>query len=63
MHAFGSRGLVLGRESQRTMGTEAEERLTPNKRPRSVEFVEVLPISVTGKVLKKELRSQRWTER
>ncbi|HLN07271.1 MAG TPA: AMP-binding protein, partial [Acidimicrobiales bacterium] len=41
----------------------AEEHLTHYKRPRSVEFVEALPISATGKVLKKELRSPYWTER
>ena len=40
----------------------AEEHLTRYKRPRSVEFVEALPISATGKVLKKELRSRYWSE-
>ncbi|MBO0840719.1 MAG: AMP-binding protein, partial [Sciscionella sp.] len=36
----------------------AAERLTSYKKPRSIEFVDALPVSATGKVLKKELRSQ-----
>ncbi len=36
----------------------AAERLTHYKRPRSVELVEALPVSATGKVLKKELRAR-----
>ncbi len=38
----------------------AAERLTHYKRPRSVEFVAELPLSGTGKVLKKELRARHW---
>lgn len=34
----------------------AAERLSSYKKPRSIDFVDVLPISATGKVLKKELR-------
>lgn len=37
----------------------AAERLTSYKKPRSLELVEALPVSATGKVLKKELRTQR----
>ncbi|MEY9211774.1 AMP-binding protein [Thermobifida halotolerans] len=37
----------------------AARRLTGYKKPRSVEFVDALPISATGKILKKELRRQR----
>jgi acyl-CoA synthetase (AMP-forming)/AMP-acid ligase II len=37
----------------------AAERLTSYKKPRSVELVDALPVSATGKVLKKELRAQR----
>ncbi|MGI5159132.1 class I adenylate-forming enzyme family protein [Microbispora sp. CA-102843] len=37
----------------------AAERLSSYKKPRSVEFVSALPISATGKILKKELRKQR----
>jgi long-chain acyl-CoA synthetase len=35
----------------------ASERLTSYKKPRSVEFIREMPISATGKVLKKVLRS------
>ncbi len=35
----------------------AADRLTSYKRPRSVEIVQALPVSATGKVLKKELRA------
>ncbi|MEV0185359.1 AMP-binding protein [Streptomyces sp. NPDC050625] len=37
----------------------AAERLSGYKKPRSVEFVDELPISATGKILKKVLRAQR----
>jgi len=40
----------------------AEDRLTHYKRPRTVEFVALLPVSATGKVLKKELRSRHWAQ-
>ncbi len=36
----------------------AADRLTHYKRPRSVELVDALPLSATGKVLKKELRAR-----
>lgn len=36
----------------------AAERLSSYKKPRSVEFVSALPISATGKILKKELRKR-----
>ncbi|WP_433496586.1 class I adenylate-forming enzyme family protein [Sphaerimonospora sp. CA-214678] len=36
----------------------AAERLSSYKKPRSVEFVSTLPISATGKILKKELRKR-----
>jgi acyl-CoA synthetase (AMP-forming)/AMP-acid ligase II len=38
----------------------AAERLAPFKKPRSVEIVDALPISGTGKILKRELRKQYW---
>jgi long-chain acyl-CoA synthetase len=38
----------------------ARERLAGYKRPRSVEIVGQLPLSGTGKVLKKELRATYW---
>jgi len=41
----------------------AEARLTHYKRPRSVELVAALPLSGTGKVLKKELRARHWPGR
>jgi long-chain acyl-CoA synthetase len=37
-----------------------KNRLASYKKPKSVEFVEGLPISPTGKVLKKELREKYW---
>lgn len=37
----------------------AAGRLSGYKKPRSVEFVDALPISATGKILKKELRRAR----
>ncbi|MFB7222738.1 class I adenylate-forming enzyme family protein [Streptomyces sp. NPDC056227] len=37
----------------------AAQRLSGYKKPRSVEFVDGLPISATGKILKKELRAER----
>lgn len=37
----------------------AAERISSFKKPRSVEFVESLPISATGKVLKRDLRQQK----
>jgi long-chain acyl-CoA synthetase len=40
----------------------ARGRLAGYKRPRSVEIVDELPLSGTGKVLKKELRAQYWTD-
>ncbi|KUP96655.1 class I adenylate-forming enzyme family protein [Thermobifida cellulosilytica] len=36
----------------------AAQRLSSYKKPRSVEFVDALPISATGKILKKELRKR-----
>jgi acyl-CoA synthetase (AMP-forming)/AMP-acid ligase II len=41
----------------------AAQRLTSYKKPRSIEFVDALPVSATGKVLKKDLRAQLGTER
>ena len=38
----------------------AQQRLTHYKRPRSIQFVEYLPLSATGKVLKKQLREPFW---
>jgi long-chain acyl-CoA synthetase len=52
---------------RRTPGTDvtseelidfAAARLSSYKKPRSVEFVDELPISATGKVLKKDLRQR-----
>jgi long-chain acyl-CoA synthetase len=37
----------------------ASERLSTYKKPRSIEFVDALPLSATGKILKKELRKKR----
>ena len=37
----------------------AAERLAPVKKPRSVEFVDTLPMNVTGKVLRRVLRDER----
>jgi acyl-CoA synthetase (AMP-forming)/AMP-acid ligase II len=39
----------------------AAERLSSYKKPRSIEFVDALPISATGKVLKKDLRRRHTT--
>ena len=39
------------------------ERLASYKKPRSVEFVDQLPVSSTGKVLKRELRERYWAGR
>lgn len=49
-------GSVLSEESLLEF---ASERLTAYKKPRSIEFVEVLPLSATGKILKNELRKER----
>lgn len=38
-------------------------RLAAYKKPRSVEFVDALPISSTGKVLKRDLRDRFWQDR
>ena len=51
-----SPGSVLSEESLLEF---ASERLTAYKKPRSIEFVEVLPLSATGKILKNELRKER----
>jgi acyl-CoA synthetase (AMP-forming)/AMP-acid ligase II len=40
----------------------AQQRLTHYKRPRSIQFVEQLPLSATGKVLKKQLRGPFWEQ-
>lgn len=40
----------------------AAARLSSYKKPRSIEFVDALPVSATGKVLKKELRRQHRTD-
>ncbi|GAA0997357.1 long-chain fatty acid--CoA ligase [Acrocarpospora macrocephala] len=44
--------------TERELIAFAAERLSSYKKPRSVEFVAALPISATGKVLKKELRNK-----
>jgi acyl-CoA synthetase (AMP-forming)/AMP-acid ligase II len=36
-------------------------RLAHYKRPRSIEFLDVLPKTGTGKILKKELRKKYWS--
>ena len=41
----------------------ASARLAGYKKPRSVSFVEALPLSATGKVLKRELRLTYWQGR
>jgi len=41
----------------------AAERLAAFKKPRSIEFVEALPIGGTGKILKRELRARYWVGR
>jgi long-chain acyl-CoA synthetase len=39
----------------------ARERIAHYKAPRSVDFVETLPRTPTGKILKRELRKPFWT--
>jgi long-chain acyl-CoA synthetase len=41
----------------------AAERLADYKKPRSLDIVEALPISATGKILKRELRREFWADR
>jgi long-chain acyl-CoA synthetase len=43
------------------MSGYGNKNLAKFKRPRSVEFREQLPLSPTGKVLKKVLREEFWT--
>ncbi|SPA54628.1 long-chain-fatty-acid--CoA ligase [Cupriavidus taiwanensis] len=43
-----------------TIQSHCRERIASYKVPRSVEFVEALPLSSVGKVLKHELRKQHW---
>jgi acyl-CoA synthetase (AMP-forming)/AMP-acid ligase II len=38
----------------------AKERIAAYKAPRSVEFIDALPLSGAGKVLKRELRTKHW---
>ncbi|BBX26244.1 long-chain fatty acid--CoA ligase [Mycolicibacterium alvei] len=40
----------------------AKQYIAGYKAPRSVEFVEALPVSAAGKVLKRELRKQHWPD-
>ncbi|QUQ62427.1 acyl-CoA synthetase [Kutzneria sp. CA-103260] len=40
-----------------------KEHIAGYKAPRSIEFIEVLPLSGAGKVLKRELRSRHWAGR
>ncbi|MEW6471096.1 MAG: long-chain fatty acid--CoA ligase [Actinomycetota bacterium] len=39
-----------------------KQRIAGYKAPRSVEFVDALPLSAAGKVLKRELRQRHWSE-
>ncbi|MFQ5516669.1 MAG: AMP-binding protein [Acidimicrobiia bacterium] len=41
----------------------ASERLAGYKKPRSLDIVDALPISATGKILKRELRAEFWAGR
>jgi acyl-CoA synthetase (AMP-forming)/AMP-acid ligase II len=41
--------------------THCKERIADYKAPRTVEFVEAMPISGTGKILKRALREQYWS--
>jgi acyl-CoA synthetase (AMP-forming)/AMP-acid ligase II len=41
----------------------AKTRIADYKAPRSLEITETLPVSGTGKVLKRELRAKHWTGR
>ena len=40
-----------------------KQRLASYKKPRSIEFVDTLPRSTAGKVLKHEIRAQYWHDR
>jgi acyl-coenzyme A synthetase/AMP-(fatty) acid ligase len=41
----------------------ARERIAHYKAPRTIDFVDALPRTPTGKILKRELRKPFWTER
>jgi acyl-CoA synthetase (AMP-forming)/AMP-acid ligase II len=43
--------------------TFAADRLADYKKPRSLDIVEALPMSATGKILKRELRRKFWADR
>jgi acyl-CoA synthetase (AMP-forming)/AMP-acid ligase II len=57
--------VVVLAADQRTTADElrqfCREHIAGYKIPRSVEFVDALPISAAGKILKRELRNQRRT--
>ena len=44
----------------RSCTTFCRERIAGYKTPRSMEFVDALPLSAAGKVLKRELRKPYW---
>lgn len=52
-----------GQATEEEVQAFAAERLADYKKPRSVEFRSELPISGTGKILKKELRAPYWEGR
>ena len=42
--------------------TSCRDRLAGYKRPRSIDFIEALPRTGTGKILKRELRAPYWAD-
>jgi fatty-acyl-CoA synthase len=60
------KGLVIRKPDSQLSESELLEfcrgRLTHFKCPRSIEFVEALPKTATGKILKKNLRKKYWAE-
>ncbi len=50
------------RKSARTSALFCRGQIAGYKLPRSVAFVDALPISGAGKVLKRELRRQHWDD-
>jgi long-chain acyl-CoA synthetase len=42
--------------------TSCRDRLAGYKRPRSIDFIDALPRTGTGKILKRELRAPYWAD-
>ena len=53
---------VSGEELARALIAFCRERLNPVKCPRVIEFVDALPRSEAGKILRAELRRRYWPE-